>query len=129
MRPWDSLRADEKRLFCRMAEVYAGFVSHCDHQLGRLLDYLEQTGDLDNTIIVAISDNGASGEGGPNGTVNEMKFFNGIMDTVQDSLQYIDELGSPSTYNHYATVGRRRSARRSRCTSATPTTRAVRPTL
>ena len=56
---------DEKRLFCRMAEVYAGFLSHADHQIGRLLDYLEETGQLDNTIIVVVSDNGASGEGGP----------------------------------------------------------------
>jgi arylsulfatase A-like enzyme len=101
VRPWDSLSADERKLFCRMAEVFAGFVSHCDHQLGRLLDYLEQTGQLDNTIIVAISDNGASGEGGPNGTVNEMKFFNGILDSVQETMKHLDELGSPSTYNHY----------------------------
>ena len=101
VRPWDSLSSDEKRLYCRMAEVYAGFVSHCDHHIGRILDYLEESGQLDNTIIVALSDNGASGEGGPNGTVNEMKFFNGIMDTVEDNLAHIDELGSPKTYNHY----------------------------
>ncbi len=63
IRRWDTLSDDEKKLFCRMAEVYAGFVSHCDHQIGRVLDYLEETGDLDNTIIVVVSDNGASGEG------------------------------------------------------------------
>jgi arylsulfatase len=96
------LNTDEKKLFCRQAEVFAGFVSHCDHQIGRLLDYLEETGDLENTIIVAISDNGASGEGGPNGTVNEMKFFNGIADSVEENLKHLDELGSPSTYNHYS---------------------------
>ena len=77
VRPWESLTDDEKKLFSRMAEVYAGFVSHADHQLGRMLDYLEESGQLDNTLIVLVSDNGASGEGGPNGSVNENKFFNG----------------------------------------------------
>ncbi len=103
VRPWDSLNDDEKRLFCRMAEVFAGFVSYTDHQIGRLLDYLEDAGDLDNTIIVVVSDNGASGEGGPNGTVNEMKFFNGVIDTVEENIKYIDDLGLPNTYNHYPT--------------------------
>lgn len=103
VRPWDSLESDEKRLFSRMAEVFAGFVSHCDHHIGRLLDYLEETGQLDNTVIVVVSDNGASGEGGPNGSVNEMKFFNGIIDNIEDNLAQIDELGSPKTYNHYPT--------------------------
>ncbi len=101
VRPWDSLSDDEKKLFSRMAEVYAGFVSHCDHQIGRLLDHLEETGQLDNTIIVVTSDNGASGEGGPNGTVNEMKFFNGIIDSVEENLKHLDDLGSPRSYNHY----------------------------
>ena len=78
---------DEKQLFCRMAEVYAGFLSHADHHLGRLLDYLEDSGQLDNTIVVLVSDNGASGEGGPNGSVNENKFFNGIPDTIEENLQ------------------------------------------
>lgn len=103
VRPWDSLEDDEKRLFCRMAEVFAGFVSHCDHHIGRLLDYLEETGQLDNTIVIVVSDNGASGEGGPNGTVNEMKFFNGVIDTIEENLAQIDELGSPTTYSHYCT--------------------------
>ena len=103
VRPWDSLNDDEKRLFCRMAEVYAGFVSHCDHHIGRVLDYLEESGQLDNTIVIVTSDNGASGEGGPNGTVNEMKFFNGVIDTIEENLKSIDVLGSPKTYNHYPT--------------------------
>ena len=101
VRPWDSLSDDEKRLFTRMAEVYAGFLSHADHEIGRLLDFLEQSGELDNTIVVLVSDNGASGEGGPNGSVNENKFFNGIPDKVEDNMKYLDELGSPATYNHY----------------------------
>ena len=88
-----------------MAEVFAGFQSHADAQLGRLLDYLEESGELDNTIIVVISDNGASGEGGPNGSVNEAKFFNGYVDSVEESLKKLDELGSPKTYNHYCRLG------------------------
>ncbi len=101
VRPWDSLSDDEKRLFCRMAEVYAGFLTHTDHEIGRLLDFLEETGELENTIVVFVSDNGASGEGGPNGSVNENKFFNGIPDTIEENLQYLDDLGSTKTYNHY----------------------------
>jgi len=84
-----------------MAEVFAGFLSYTDDQLGRVLDYLEESGQLDNTIIVVISDNGASGEGGPNGSVNEVKFFNGYIDTVEESLRFYDQLGGPQTYNHY----------------------------
>jgi len=103
VRPWDSLDEDEKKLFSRMAEVYAGFVSHADHQLGRMLDYLEESGQLENTLVVVVSDNGASGEGGPNGSVNENKFFNGIADTIKDNMKYLDVLGSPKTYNHYPT--------------------------
>jgi arylsulfatase len=103
VRPWDSLNDGEKQLFCRMAEVYAGFLSHADHQIGRLLDHLEDSGQLDNTIIVLVSDNGASGEGGPNGSVNENKLFNGIPDAIEANLPHLDELGSPLTYNHYPT--------------------------
>jgi arylsulfatase A-like enzyme len=101
VRPWDSLSDEEKTLFCRMAEVYAGFLSHTDFEIGRLLDFLEETGELENTIVVFVSDNGASGEGGPNGSVNENKFFNGIPDTIEENLQYLDDLGSTRTYNHY----------------------------
>ena len=101
VRPWDSLDGDTKRLFCRMAEVFAGFLSYTDAQIGRILDYLEESGQLDNTIIVVISDNGASGEGGPNGSVNEVKFFNGYVDTVEEGLRFMDNLGGPETYNHY----------------------------
>lgn len=102
VRAWDSLSEDEKRLFRRQAEVFAGFLSYTDAQIGRVLDYLEESGQLDNTIIVTFSDNGASGEGGPNGSVNEMKFFNGYIDTIEDSLVKLDALGSPTTYNHYS---------------------------
>lgn len=103
VRPWDSLDDDEKRLFARMAEVYAGFLSHIDDQIGRLLDYLDESGQTDNTLIVLVSDNGSSGEGGPNGSVNENKLFNGLPDRIEDNLKYLDVLGSPLTYNHYPT--------------------------
>jgi arylsulfatase len=102
-RPWGSLSAEEQRLFSRMAEVYAGFLSHADHHIGRLLKYLEDSGQLDNTLVIVVSDNGASGEGGPNGSVNEMKFMNGIPDDLQQNLAMLEELGGPKTYNHYPT--------------------------
>jgi arylsulfatase A-like enzyme len=102
-RAWDSLSAEEQRLFSRMAEVYAGFMAHTDDQIGRLLDYLEDTGQRENTVVVVISDNGASGEGGPDGSVNEMKFANGIPDSIEANLALLDELGGPRTYNHYPT--------------------------
>ncbi|MBY0545525.1 MAG: arylsulfatase [Gammaproteobacteria bacterium] len=103
VRPWNDLNEDEKKLFCRMAEVYAGFLSYTDHQIGLLLNHLEETGQLENTIIVAVSDNGASAEGSPNGSVNENKFFNNWPDDLQENLNNIDKLGSPDTYNHYPT--------------------------
>ena len=100
-RPWDSLSADEQRLFSRMAEVYAGFLAHADFHIGRLLDFLEFLGERENTLIVLVSDNGASGEGGPNGSTNEMKFANGIPDDIEAALAMLDELGGTKTYNHY----------------------------
>ncbi|MCU0271433.1 MAG: sulfatase-like hydrolase/transferase, partial [Acidimicrobiales bacterium] len=103
VRPWESLTADEKRLFARMAEVFAGYVEYTDDQVGRVIDFLESSGELDNTIIVVVSDNGASGEGGPNGTFNEWRFFNGVPTPTDLTLQHIDELGGPQSYNHYNT--------------------------
>ena len=95
VRPWASLSDDEKTLFCRMAEVYAGFSEYTDVQVGRIIDYLEESGQLDNTLIFYCADNGASGEGSPNGSVNENKFFNGYPDDIEDNLAMIDKLGSP----------------------------------
>ncbi|MHC9296359.1 arylsulfatase [Mycobacterium sp. LTG2003] len=103
VRPWDSLSDDEKRLFSRMAEVFAGFSEYTDAQVGRIVDYLEQTGQLDNTLIFYCADNGASGEGSPNGSVNENKFFNGYPDELAENMKYLNTLGSPDTYNHYPT--------------------------
>lgn len=103
VRPWDSLSPDEKKLFSRMAEVFAGFSEYTDAQVGRVVDYLEQTGQLDNTVIFYCADNGASGEGSPNGSVNENKFFNGYPDDLAENMKMLDKLGTPDTYNHYPT--------------------------
>ncbi|MGZ4431651.1 MAG: sulfatase-like hydrolase/transferase, partial [Gaiellales bacterium] len=98
---WDSLPAPARRLFSRMMEVFAGFLSHTDHHLGRLLDFLRAEGKLDNTIVMVISDNGASAEGGPTGTTNEAQFFNNAEESLEDSLKVIDEIGGPKHFNHY----------------------------
>ena len=124
VRPWESLSDDEKRLFIRMAEVFAGYVEYTDDQVGRVVDFLESSGELDNTIIVVVSDNGASGEGGPNGTFNEWRFFNGVPTPTSLTLEHIDELGSPDSYNHYNTGGHGRSTPRSPTGSGGPATRA-----
>ena len=99
---WSKLPADERKLYARMMEVFAGFCEHMDHHVGRLIDFLEKMGELDNTLIMFISDNGASSEGGPNGSVNENKFFNNVPDDLKQNLAAIDELGGPKYFNHYA---------------------------
>jgi arylsulfatase A-like enzyme len=99
---WNTLPANEKKLYARMMEVFAGFVSHTDYHYGRMFDFLKSIGAWDNTIIMFISDNGASAEGGPTGSVNENKFFNNVPDSLEENLKKIDELGGPSTFNHYA---------------------------
>jgi|tagenome__1003787_1003787.scaffolds.fasta_scaffold20985951_5 arylsulfatase A-like enzyme len=98
---WDSLPEPSRRLFSRFMEVFAGFLTHTDAQLGRLLDFLRARGDLDNTLVMVISDNGASAEGGPTGTTNEAQFFNNAQEPLEDSLARIDEIGGPTTFNHY----------------------------
>ncbi|MGH9027838.1 MAG: arylsulfatase, partial [Acidimicrobiia bacterium] len=103
VRPWGSLSPDEKRLFSRMAEVYAAFSEYTDAEVGRVIGYLEESGQLDNTLVLYCADNGASGEGSPNGSVNENRFFNGFPDDLKQNLEMIDKLGSPDTYNHYPT--------------------------
>ncbi|WP_336515355.1 arylsulfatase [Pollutibacter soli] len=103
VRPWNTLSDQEKKLFAHMAEVYAGFSEYTDAQVGRLLDYLKQTDQFDNTVIFYCADNGASGEGSPSGSVNENKFFNGYPDAIEENMKYFNVLGSPETYNHYPT--------------------------
>ena len=99
---WQKLSADERKLYARMMEVFAGFVAHADHHYGRLFSFLKSIEAFENTLIMFISDNGASAEGGPSGSVNENKFFNNVPDSLEENLKKIDELGGPSTFNHYA---------------------------
>ena len=99
---WGSLSDDERTLYARMMEVFAGFLEHTDHHIGRLIDHLERLGQLDNTIVMVVSDNGASSEGGPQGSVNENLFFNNVPESLEENLAAIDELGGPNTFNHYA---------------------------
>jgi arylsulfatase A-like enzyme len=99
---WDKLSADERRLYTRMMEVFAGFLEHTDHYIGELIAFLKDIGEYDNTLIMVISDNGASAEGGPTGSVNENKFFNNVPDDLKQNLAAIDELGGPKHFNHYA---------------------------
>jgi arylsulfatase len=100
---WDSLSADEKRLFTRQAEVFAAFVEYTDHEIGRLLEAIESTGQADNTLVVLIyGDNGTSAEGGRTGMFSEMTYFNGVQETVPDMLRFLDRWGGPETYPHMA---------------------------
>ena len=78
-----------------MMEVFAGFLEHTDAQVGRVLDFIEALGELDNTIVVVMSDNGASAEGGPRGSFNELYFFNFVPESLEENLRRIDELGTP----------------------------------
>ena len=103
VRPWNELNADEKKLFSRLMEVYAGFSEYTDAQVGRIIDHLEKIGQLENTLVFYAADNGASGEGSPNGSVNENKFFNNYPDELSENLKLIDKLGGPDTYEHYPT--------------------------
>jgi arylsulfatase A-like enzyme len=98
---WDSQPEAARKLYSRMMEVFAGFLEHTDHQVGRLLEFLTKLGELENTLIMVISDNGASAEGGPTGTTNESQFFNNAQEPIEESLKLIDEIGGPKHFNHY----------------------------
>ncbi|MGH2784423.1 MAG: arylsulfatase, partial [Actinomycetota bacterium] len=98
---WEDLSADERRLYARMMEVYAGFMTHTDAQIARVLGFIESLGELDNTIVIAMSDNGASAEGGPRGSFNEQYFFNFQPESLEENLRRIDDLGTPRANNHY----------------------------
>jgi arylsulfatase len=99
---WDELSEAERRLCARQMEVYAGFISHLDQQIGRLIDFLETSGQLDNTLLFVVSDNGASGEGGRLGSVNEFLFFNRVPERLDAALAHLEDWGGPGTYPHYA---------------------------
>lgn len=102
MKAWDSLSADEKHLYTKQMEVFAAALSHADHEFGRILDSLEARGELENTIVVITSDNGASAEGGPTGLMNEISFPNAHVPSVEENLAWIDQWGGPDTFPHYA---------------------------
>jgi len=98
---WNSLPADERKLYARMMEVFAGFLEHTDRYIGELIQFLKDLGEYENTLIVLISDNGASAEGGPTGSINEIKFFNNVSENPAQNLAAIEELGGPKYFNHY----------------------------
>ncbi|HEX4969225.1 MAG TPA: arylsulfatase [Nitrospiraceae bacterium] len=103
IKDWDKLTGDEKKLFSRQMEIYAGFGEYTDTEIGRLVQALEQTGQMANTLIFyIIGDNGTSAEGGMNGVFNEMSYFNGVHETVEDILKHYDDLGGPLSYPHMA---------------------------
>lgn len=100
---WDSLTADEKRLFARQAEVHAGFLAYTDHEIGRVIDAVRANGELDNTLVIFVAgDNGSGAEGDRNGTSNEFTYFNGVQPTVEELLPYLDAWGGPETLPHMA---------------------------
>src|SRR5882724_6770494 len=103
IKDWAKLTPEEKKLFARQMEVFAGFGEYADAEIGRLIDAVKETGQLDNTLVFYIvGDNGTSAEGGMNGLFNEMTYFNGVQETVPEMLKHLDTWGDPSTYPHMA---------------------------
>ncbi|MBW2086405.1 MAG: arylsulfatase, partial [Deltaproteobacteria bacterium] len=100
VRPWDDLSENEKRFALRLQEAFAGFLDHTDHHIGRLVSFLEEMSELDNTIIVLLSDNGASQEGGPTGLMDEMKYFVGMPEDVDAIQSRLDEIGGPHSHSN-----------------------------
>jgi arylsulfatase A-like enzyme len=100
---WDDMNAEQRRLFERQMETFAGFAEHTDHEVGRLVAQLDALGELENTLFFYIvGDNGASAEGGPEGTFNEMMALNGIVGKAEQMLDHVDAWGGPSTFPHFA---------------------------
>ncbi|MDP4170958.1 MAG: arylsulfatase [Bacillota bacterium] len=101
IKPWDELSEEEKALFIKFQQTFAGYLTHTDQQIGRLMDFLESKNKLDNTIIVLLSDNGGSQEGGWNGSINDAAYFNGIKENVETMLGHVEEIGGPNTSPNY----------------------------
>jgi len=101
VRPWDDLNSVEKRLAARFMECYAGFLSHADEQIGRVLSFLREIGDEDNTVVIVVSDNGASAEGGSEGSINDVRLANLDPASTTEMVARINEIGGPSTHNNY----------------------------
>ncbi len=99
---WDELDDTQRAVSERLMETYAAFAEHTDEQVGRLIDFLRRSGELDNTLVLYIlGDNGASAEAGFDGTVNEVRVFNRMFDTADQMIGHLDEIGGPATYPHY----------------------------
>lgn len=99
---WDTLNAEQKRLYAHMMEVFAAYGAECDYEMGRIIDAIKQLPDADNTMIIYIAgDNGSSAEGGLEGSLSENMFFNGFAEKWQDNIKAIDELGGPQHFNHF----------------------------
>jgi arylsulfatase len=101
LKAWSTLPADQRRLFARQAEVFAGFLEHTDHEIGRFKKALEDIGELNDTLFIYIAgDNGTSAEGGFVGMYNEMTYFNGVAEKVEDLIPLVDKWGGPETFPH-----------------------------
>jgi arylsulfatase len=98
---WDDLPENQQRLACRLQEAFAAFLDHTDDQIGRLVEGLRAMGQLDDTVLIVLADNGASQEGGPFGVMHEMKFFNGIFETPDEAIARIDDIGGPHSHTNY----------------------------
>ena len=98
---WEDLPSNHRKFACRLQEAFAAFLDHTDDQVGRFIDGLQKMGQLENTILVFLADNGASQEGGPFGVMHEMKFFNGVFDSPDDLIDRIDEIGGPHSHTNY----------------------------
>ncbi|MGB0112670.1 MAG: arylsulfatase, partial [Ilumatobacteraceae bacterium] len=98
---WDDLPENQQKLACRLQEAFAAFLDHTDDQIGRIVDGLRAIGELDNTVLMVLADNGASQEGGPFGVMHEMKFFNGIFETPDEAIDRIDDIGGPHSHTNY----------------------------
>ena len=101
VKPWDELSTNEQRFAARLQEAFAAFLDHTDAQIGRLADFLESIAQLDNTLFVVTSDNGASQEGGPGGVMDEMKFFNGMLEDIDAVQERLDDIGGPHSHTNY----------------------------
>jgi arylsulfatase len=98
---WEALSRDERRVYARYMEAFAAFLTHADEQVGRIVDFIERLGELDDTLILALSDNGASSEGGPTGSLNDVRAWNVLPRTVEEAAERIDEIGGPRIHNNY----------------------------
>nr|WP_289010091.1 arylsulfatase [uncultured Candidatus Microthrix sp.] len=99
--PWEDLPENQRRLAARLQEAFAAFLDHTDDQIGRLVEGLDRLGQLDNTVLCVLADNGASQEGGPYGVMHEMKFFNGILETPDEAIERINDIGGPHSHTNY----------------------------